>query len=79
MCVQKHIALIFLRSRLIGKLLWNESYVHYHGSEIDNANEQENLFLNLTIVIEFLKELQSIAQSKNILHQQSSIIMREYL
>lgn len=48
-----------------------------HG--IDNANEQENLFLNLTIVIEFLKELQSIAQSKNILHQQSSIIMREYL
>lgn len=38
MCVQKRMALIFLRSRLIEKLLWNESYVHYHSLEIDNAS-----------------------------------------
>lgn len=44
-----------------------------------NNYEQENMFLNLVIMIEFLKELQAIAQSKNIYHQQASIIMSEYL
>lgn len=34
---------------------------------------QKSLFYNVVILLEFLKELVSIAQSKNLLHQQSSI------